>query len=207
MVCAEERCGYVCGTACRICAVDCLSGYADYNQFWCEKTPVTNCETFGYVSKASSTQSCTSKTGYIKDANGMCSTCPSGHYEQDGICKECSAGTYAANKGSTSCTQCPRGQYSNVGMSQCKVCPEGEQVNSTQSGCERKATFRCTQFVCDVGVRELPNGDCECCTGGNNCMLRYHNNKLHKEPLLPGVAPRKSTTPESKIVNISVILS
>ncbi len=227
------------------------------------------------------------KTGYIKDANGMCSTCPSGHYEQDGICKECkagtyaaagakscticpantysaagaasctkcgmgeyssqgsaeckkcpagtylsantcvlcpagtyskiagvifctpcpvgrysntdgatsckscSAGTYAANKGSTSCTQCPSGQYSNgTGMSQCKVCPEGEQVNSTQSGCERKATFRCTSFVCDVGVRELPDGTCECCTGGDNCMMKDLSNKLYKEPLLPGVAPR-----------------
>ncbi len=64
LVLGNTTSGSVGGIACRICTVGCLSGYADYNQFWCEKTPVTNCETLGYVSKASSTQSCTSTTGY-----------------------------------------------------------------------------------------------------------------------------------------------
>ena len=75
-------------------------------------------------------------------------------------------------------------------MSQCKVCPEGEQVNSTQSGCERKATFRCTSFICGVGVRELPDGTCECCTGGDNCRM-YKKDEFYKETRLPGVNPRE----------------
>ncbi len=44
-----ETNGSVNGAACRICTIDCKSGYADYNQFWCKKTPETACETLGYL--------------------------------------------------------------------------------------------------------------------------------------------------------------
>lgn len=54
-----------------------------------------------------------------------CTTCPVGHYCENGQKKECPAGRYNDQTGQSSCQKCPGGTYNaKTGQTQCTECPD-----------------------------------------------------------------------------------
>ena len=95
---------------------------------------------------------------FLKENNGnkttdkTCEDCPTGHYSSDGITctqvragyeinsnnngeQKCPAGKFST-AGSSSCTNCPAGEFSSTsGSSSCSPCPAGQFPNEDSTSC------------------------------------------------------------------------
>ena len=100
----------------------------------------------------------------IEEDGSLCSLCEEGTYSDatgSFVCKLCPPGTFS-RKGASSCSPCPRGQYSFlVGSSGCTRCPRGStSLGLRPAGCKHKNTG------CSPETFENASGECEACMPG-----------------------------------------
>lgn len=106
-------------------------------------------------------------TGYYKDSNNHCQTCPSGYWCANGEKYSCSAGTWSIssvnNTTSSACTSStlPEGKWCNNGL--CSSCGDGCKVCASASSCSN----------CNSGYWYSSNSCNPCpdnatCSGGTN---------------------------------------
>ena len=110
--------------------------------------------------------------GHIAVNMSVCVPCPQGTYRGNGstACTRCDVGTYSNSSGSSACTGCDVGKYSNSsGASHCDDCPAGHTaVNASRCVPCPQGTYRgdgstaCTR--CDMGTYSNSSGS-SACTG------------------------------------------
>ena len=112
----------------------------------------------------------------------MCVDCPRGQYCPSDFTLQplnCTPGTYAANMGSSECTQCSAGQYSGVEgtVTSCTECPGGSLCNDTAIESQCPATTfstagstACTECSAGYFTASPGNSACTECSPGNYCV-------------------------------------
>ncbi|MCQ2914799.1 MAG: hypothetical protein MJ247_06365 [Alphaproteobacteria bacterium] len=122
-----------------------------------------------------------------KDKATYCTKCDPGTYSTTSTyqCDQCGAGTYAADYGSTSCTECDYGMYQDLtGSISCKECQRGtytDQKKSSkctkcQTGTYQDATGQSTCKPCPAGTVTDMEGTIMC----EPCQMGYYQGSTGK---------------------------
>jgi hypothetical protein len=139
----------------------------------------------GSFGEGNACKSCTA--GYFADEEGMttCKACDAGSFaasEGSVNCQLCQAGRSTEGaRGSPTCTDCPKGKYSEEGDMDCTYCPRGTYGNSTASGscfsCGSMTTIEIASesqaaCVCTEGsYRMHGSSSCSPCPPGMRCPI------------------------------------
>jgi len=145
----------------------------------------------GVDSEASSCSPCS--PGYYSKGDGLintCTSCPSGTYSltraseciecnvgeytssnTSSSCIGCDAGTYTMNlKGSTTCTDCPIGQYSNTRAANCSQCESGKYSDIIGlPNCIACSAGKYTSSVSSTYCHRCSSGTFQGATGQPSC--------------------------------------
>ena len=160
-------------TPCADCAIGKYQSQnvaASYNCKTCVAGKYTN------LTKQSGCQSCVEGKYSVGTGNALCADCAAGKYGDPGVgqktvCKDCSLGKYNNFKGQliVSCKSCIVGQYtSSVGSSLCTPCGPGKFTNADPGQVFQTAACK----VCDKGQYSNDTGapQCKLCPMGKNLV-------------------------------------